>query len=57
MTLAVAFNSLVFEQTRVKFEPPHDFYNPALCIATHKTAPALHEQIAVKRKSLQSLLT
>lgn len=56
MTLQATLNSLVYEQTRVRFEPPADFYNPNLTIATHKTAPLLHEQIAVKRKDLQTLL-
>lgn len=56
MTLAATLNSLVYEQNLVRFEPPIDFYNPALIISTHKTAPRLHEQIAVKRRSLTSLL-
>lgn len=41
---------------QVRYEPPHDFYNPMLTIVTHKTAPKLHEQTAVKRRSLVSLL-
>lgn len=57
MTLQATLNSLVFEQTRVRYEPPADFYNPNLTIATHKTAPKLHEQVAVKTKDLQTLLT
>ena len=47
---------LVFEQQQQRFEPPADFYNPNLLIATHKTAPRIPAMQSVKRKSLESLL-
>ena len=56
MSLQAQLNNLVFETNLVRYEPPEDFYNPFLKIATHKTAPRLHEQKAVKRRSLASLL-
>jgi hypothetical protein len=56
MTATAAYNSLVFEHTIARFEPPADFYNPNLLIATHKTAPNLQKQLAVKRRPLSSLL-
>lgn len=55
-TLSATLEALVCQTRQVRYEPPHDFYNPALTIVTHKTAPKLHEQAAVKRRSLVSLL-
>lgn len=38
-TLSSTLDALVCKTNQVRYEPPHDFYNPMLTIVTHKTAP------------------